>query len=119
MKRLLRIFGLDTAPPVRERFDPVYGLPWSSLESWLAKNPSHADEYAAALDRRSRRCRIDYGKLRKAHRRRTPPNERAGRNGTRTGSRANVSPRNTRSPHAPLPARETSTPREPFPGEAG
>ena len=90
MRRIFQLLESCKARNVHTRFDPVYGMPWDSLEAWLAKNPSKKIEYAAELDRRSRRSRIDYRKLRYANRSRTSRNGRKSRlNGSRSMSSSN------------------------------
>jgi hypothetical protein len=50
----LRLIGLsDSADPIGDQYDPVYGLPRRSLEEWLARNPDVKDEYEAELRRRA------------------------------------------------------------------
>lgn len=79
MRRIFRILDSCKARNVHTRFYPVSGTPWDSLEAWLAKNSSKKIEYAAELDRRSRRSRIDYQERRYANCNRNPRNERESR----------------------------------------
>lgn len=79
MRRIFEIRDSRKARNVHTRFYPVSGTPWDSLEAWLAKNASTEIEYAAELERRSRRSRIDYQDLRYANRNRTPRNGRESR----------------------------------------
>jgi hypothetical protein len=51
---LLRLFGgSGGTDPVRDRYDPVYGLPRRAVEEWLARNPGIRDEYEAELRARA------------------------------------------------------------------
>ncbi len=54
MGRFMRLFGRSGgADSIRDRYDPVYGLPRLAVEEWLAHNPKLREEYEAVLRARA------------------------------------------------------------------
>lgn len=50
-----RLFGEGGKPPAPSvAYDPVYGLPKSEIDAWLAHNPELRKQHEFELQRRSR-----------------------------------------------------------------
>jgi hypothetical protein len=54
-KWLLWFFGRAPIIPQLDEFEPIYGLPKSSFDEWIARNPALRKEYEAKLKARSLR----------------------------------------------------------------
>jgi hypothetical protein len=48
-KSLRRLFGFDRSSPVKDQYDPIYGLPRRAVDEWLKHNPVLKQEYDAML----------------------------------------------------------------------